>query len=85
MKHSEEKCACGSGELEVWRRQEIGKSRVRGGKIIWFVECLTCGKRGEGPSRKTAVAQVMTEPLESRPDTLTFRIGMEWDELEAQG
>lgn len=53
MKRSEEVCACGSKELDIWKRSET--ERGRSGRLLWFAECMSCGNRGDGRTRTEAV------------------------------
>lgn len=66
-----EVCRCGSKELEIWKRQRVGKGRA--GQYCWFAHCLACGHRAESSARSGVVA-LMRAP--------THQIGMEWSDEE---
>jgi hypothetical protein len=66
-----EVCRCGSRELEIWKRQRVGKGI--GGQKVWFAHCLACGHRAEALARGE-VTSLMRAP--------THTIGMEWSDEE---
>lgn len=65
-----EVCACGSKDIEIWKRQRVGKGKA--GQYCWFAHCPECGHRVEG-SKRSEVSGLMRDRV--RPV-----LGAEWSE-----
>lgn len=48
----DERCACGSTEVEIWKRPRMGGSPR--GPWTYFCECMKCGAKADGKGRRAA-------------------------------